>query len=677
MNTTDLLAIGAVFLAVAFYYNFEFLKELLVSDDGAISAGAGGSRDIAEVVMQNDKNYLVLFGSQTGTAEDYAKKFSKELINKFGLKVICVDVENYDFDNLNQLPENVMVSVFLSTYGEGDFPDGALNFEEYLNEQDAGSLENIKYTIFGLGNTTYEFFNSAAKKAMKALDNAGARLVGPLGEGDDGKGTTDEDFLSWKETVLNELKSVLQLSESENKFKPSFKYVELEEVTEEVSLGEPTRDYMPASRNSAKNVNGPFTVSHPYIAPITESHELFRSNDRNCIHSEFDISNCKVTYKTGDHLAIWPSNANEKVEQFLSTFKLNGSETFDLQPLDSTTKQPFPCPTTIESVVRHYLEITGPLSRQSFGLLTEFAPMEIKEYVKKLSEDKDAFAEEITSKNYNLADALLHLSDNKPWANVPWGFLLETIPHLQPRYYSISSSSNMDPTSIHVTSIVENTPNSITGSPTLGVTTNLIRNISVAMNNGNDKVLPVQYDLNGPRNLFQNFKLPVYVRSSNFKLPSDPSVPIIMIGPGTGVAPFRGFVRDRVHMVQQQGKPENLGKMMLFYGCRDHNDHLYANEWPEYCSTLEDKLEVHVAYSRVDAQKVYVQDKIRECESELVSMLNAGANIYVCGDASRMAKDVQKAIATMIAKDKNISESEAGAVVKAMKVSAKYQEDVW
>ncbi|CCF58297.1 hypothetical protein KAFR_0E01430 [Kazachstania africana CBS 2517] len=677
MNPADLAVLFAVIIAVVTYKCFDKIKSFLSFDDSSVTIHSS-SRDIAAVLEENDKNYLVLYGSQTGTTEDYARKFSKELAAKFGLNVMCVDVENYDFDTLNELPDNVLVSLFFSTYGEGDFPDGAVNFEEFLNSASDDTLNNVKFTLFGFGNSTYEFFNGAAEKALKGLTAAGATLIGRMGEADDGKDSTDEDYLTWKEEIFDELKNYLNLDEQDSGFKASFELTKLNSVDNGTSLGEPSIKYLPANKlsyNSDGQQMGPFDPSHPYISPIVKSHELFKSLDRNCIHTEFDISDSDMTYTTGDHLAIWPSNAVEKVDQFLSVFNLLPDTVFNLKPHDSTIDLPFPCPTTIGAAVKHYIEITGPISRQSFSLLAEFAPKEIKEYVAKLAKDKDAFHKEITSKNFNLADALYYLSQGKPWTEVPWEFLLETIPHLQPRYYSISSSSKSEPTVVHVTSIVENTSNPLTGSPTVGVTTNLLRNIQMAKSSQNTKLLPVTYDLNGPRNLFADYKLPIHVRHSAFKLPNDLSVPVIMIGPGTGVAPFRGFVRERVHLMES-GQPTS-GKMMLFYGSRDETDFLYENEWPEYSQKLDGSFEMVVAFSRTQKEKIYVQHKMQERKKDIYDLLDKGAHVYVCGDASRMAKDVQKTIAEILVEFRNVSEPTASEIIKNMKLAGKYQEDVW
>ena len=687
IDNTDFTVLAGLVLAVLLYVKRNSIKELLMSDDGDITAVSSGNRDIAQVVTENNKNYLVLYASQTGTAEDYAKKFSKELVAKFNLNVMCADVENYDFESLNDVP--VIVSIFISTYGEGDFPDGAVNFEDFICNAEAGALSNLRYNMFGLGNSTYEFFNGAAKKAEKHLSAAGATRLGKLGEADDGAGTTDEDYMAWKDSILEVLKDELHLDEQEAKFTSQFQYTVLNEITDSVSLGEPSAHYLPShqlNRNADGIQLGPFDLSQPFIAPIVKSRELFSSNDRNCIHSEFDLSGSNIKYSTGDHLAVWPSNPLEKVEQFLSIFNLDPETIFDLKPLDPTVKVPFPTPTTIGAAIKHYLEITGPVSRQLFSSLIQFAPnADVKEKLTLLSKDKDQFAVEITSKYFNIADALKYLSDGAKWDTVPMQFLVESVPQMTPRYYSISSSSLSEKQTVHVTSIVENFPNPELpdAPPVVGVTTNLLRNIQLAQNNVNiaETNLPVHYDLNGPRKLFANYKLPVHVRRSNFRLPSNPSTPVIMIGPGTGVAPFRGFIRERVAFLESQKKGGNnvsLGKHILFYGSRNTDDFLYQDEWPEYAKKLDGSFEMVVAHSRLpNTKKVYVQDKLKDYEDQVFEMINNSAFIYVCGDAKGMAKGVSTALVVILSRGKSITTDEATELIKMLKTSGRYQEDVW
>lgn len=238
LDTLDYSVLIALALAVAAY----FTKGVLwaVPDDG--TKVVAESRDIVETVENNNKEYLIFYGSQTGTAEDYANKFAKELKSKFKLNVMVADLEDYDYESLNQL--KIPVSLFIATYGEGDYPDSSLNFEEYLGSLAEGDLENISYTLFGLGNSTYEFYNAAAEKTNNSLKSAGASLIGEFGKGDDGAGTLDEDYLSWKENTLEILKDFLKLDEHEAKFEPSLTLTRLDpgEFDEEkVFLGEPDR----------------------------------------------------------------------------------------------------------------------------------------------------------------------------------------------------------------------------------------------------------------------------------------------------------------------------------------------------------------------------------------------------------------------------------------------------
>ncbi|AGO09869.1 AaceriAAL121Cp [[Ashbya] aceris (nom. inval.)] len=680
----DFAVICALALAVVAYLKLDVLKELFASDDSALAVQSS-SRDIVEVLRENKKDYLVVYASQTGTGEDYAKKFAKELAAKFSLNVMCVDVENYDFDNLNSLPKDVIVSFFVSTYGEGDLPDGALEFEEWLQVLGEGDLANVRYTMFGLGNSTYEFYNGAAEKTQKLLKQAGARMLGTFGKADDGAGTTDEDYMAWKDDILEELKDALALHEKEVSFISSYEYKVLpDDSIDSISLGEPNTQYLPGNTLAKKGDMqlGPFDATHPYVAPITSTRELFKKKDRNCIHVEFDLSGSNLKYSTGDHLGVWPSNPDEKVEKFLSTFDLDPTTIFDLKPKDITIKPPFPVPTTIGAAVRYYLEISGPVSRQVIGSLLQYVTDdELKERLQALSKDKEKYAKEITSKFMNLADALLYLSNGKKWSQVPWEFLVETVPHMQPRYYSISSSSSSEKQTVHITAVVENYPNPEVSSlgPVTGIATNLLRHIHLARTEEDIAAssLPVHYNLAGPRGLYQHYKLPVHVRRSTFRLPSNPSTPVIMVGPGTGVAPFRGFIRERISFLKNQ---ENLklGKHLLFYGCRDEEDFLYHDEWPLYAKELGESFELMVAYSRIpNKKKVYVQDHLLERENEVLELINKGAFIYVCGDAKGMSQDVHRTLIDILRRGKNISEEESAEILKQFKTTGKYQEDVW
>lgn len=677
LDTLDLAVVLALALAVAYYFGKDsFTQSGNGSAAGLVPGGAEHERDLLATLKKNNKNAVVFFGSQTGTAEDYAAKLSKELHSKFGLNVLNADLADFDYDNLLELDPDCLVFFVVATYGEGEPTDNAVEFFNWLDTE-ADQMANLKYTVFSLGNSTYEFFNAVGIKLNEKLESLGSERFAPYGQGDDGLGTMDEDFLAWKELCFDSLKNDLHLEEHELVYVPSFKLeddLSMDSLDSGVSNGEPNKKYVFGDVDLSR---GPFDHSHPYLAPITSTKELFSQKDRSCVHVEFDTSASNLRYSTGDHLAIWPSNPDEKVSTFVKCFALEDKiETvFTLKSLDSTVTVPFPTPITYEAVIRHHLEISGPISRQALTSIASFAPNEAaKSKCLALGSDRAKFATEIHSKCYNLAEALLQVSDGCTWETVPFVFLIELIAHLQPRYYSISSSSLSEKSKIHVTAVVEAEQKG--DILVTGVATNLLKHIEVSQNASNEEI-PCHYDLEGPNKKFSGYRLPVHVRRSTFKLPSNPSTPIILVGPGTGVAPMRGFIREKVRMMENSENLQ-LGKIILFYGCRNNEDFLYKDEWPSYGQVLGENFEMEVALSRENpSKKVYVQDKIMTRAKELNEMLQNGAFIYVCGDASRMARDVQATFSKLVSQERNISVEKATELVKSLKIQNRYQEDVW
>ena len=550
------------------------------------SAFAGQTRDILKKMEETSKNCVVFFGSQTGTAEDYASRLSKEGSQRFGLKTMVADLEEYDYDNLDQFPEDKIAIFVLATYGEGEPTDNAVEFHQFITGDDvafeSGSaddspLSSLKYVAFGLGNNTYEYYNAMVTSVDEALTKLGAQRVGPVGKGDDGAGTIEEDFLAWKEAMWAELSGTLGLQEREATYEPAFSVTEEDSLSPEddnVYLGEPTKAHLEGG------FKGPYSAQNPYVAPIVESRELFTVKDRNCLHMEINVEGTNLNYETGDHIAVWPTNPGLEVDRFLSVFGLEAKRhsVINIKGIDVTAKVPIPTPTTYEAVARYYLEICAPVSRQFLSSLAAFAPDEAsKAQLVRLGDDKDYFHEKIASQCFNIAQVLQNLTPD-PFLRVPFSLLIEGLHKMQPRYYSISSSSLAQKNKISITAIVESVQIPGAEHVVKGVTTNYLLALKEKQN-GDPFPSPhgLTYDISGPRNKYDGIHVPVHVRHSNFKLPSDPSRPIIMVGPGTGVAPFRGFIQERA---TQAAQGEKVGTTLLFFGCRNQTeDFLYKDEW--------------------------------------------------------------------------------------------------
>ncbi|KAI1083419.1 NADPH-cytochrome P450 reductase [Whalleya microplaca] len=644
---------------------------------------AGKTRNIIEKMDESGKNCIIFYGSQTGTAEDYASRLAKEGKSRFGLETMVADLEDYDYDNLDAIPSDKIVMFVLATYGEGEPTDNAVDFYEFITGEDVAfsesadpALGNLHYVAFGLGNNTYEHYNSMVRNVNKALEKLGAHRIGEAGEGDDGAGTMEEDFLAWKDPMWNALAEKMGLEEREAVYEPIFGIVERDGLTKdspEVYLGEPNKMHL---EGTAK---GPFNAHNPYIAPIAESKELFSVKDRNCLHMEVDISGSNLTYETGDHIAIWPTNPGLEVDEFLNILSLKDKQdtVISVKALEPTAKVPFPTPTTYDAIIRYHLEICAPVSRQFLGTLAAFAPDDdTKAEMAKLGSDKDYFHDKISKNNYNIARALGVVSNGKKWSNVPFSAFIEGLTKLQPRYYSISSSSKVQPKKISITAVVENQLIPGRADPFKGVATNYLLALKQKQNGDpNPEAFGLTYEILGPRNKYDGIHVPVHVRHSNFKLPSDPSKPVILIGPGTGVAPFRGFVQERAELARQG---QNVGRTLLFFGCRKRNeDFMYESEWEEYKKALGDNFEMITAFSREGPKKVYVQHRLKERSQEINELLEKKAYFYVCGDAANMAREVNTVLAQILAENRGITEAKAEEIVKNMRASNQYQEDVW
>jgi NADPH-ferrihemoprotein reductase len=684
LDTLDVIVLSAILLGTVAYFTkgkyWGVTKDPYANSFANVNGRkAGQTRNIIEKMEDEGKNCVIFYGSQTGTAEDYASRLAKEGKSRFGLDTMVADLEDYDYENLDAIPRDKVVMFVLATYGEGEPTDNAVDFYEFITGEDVSfsesadpPLDNLRYVAFGLGNNTYEHYNSMVRHVNKALEKMGAHRIGEPGEGDDGAGTMEEDFLAWKEPMWAALAETMNLEEREAVYEPIFGITEREVLTKEspeVYLGEPNKMHL---EGTAK---GPFNAHNPYIAPIAESKELFNVKDRNCLHMEVDISGSNLSYQTGDHLAVWPTNPGQEVDEFLGILGLEDKRdtVISVKALEPTAKVPFPTPTTYDAIIRYHLEICAPVSRQFLGTLAAFAPDEsIKTEMAKLGDDKDYFHEKVSNNHYNIARTLSVVSQGAKWTNVPFSAFIEGLTKLQPRYYSISSSSLVQPKKISITAVVEQQIIPGRVDPFKGVATNYLFALKQKQNGDpNPEPFGLSYEIMGPRNKYDGIHVPVHVRHSNFKLPSDPSKPVILIGPGTGVAPMRGFVQERARQAQDG---IDVGRTLLFFGCRKaEEDFLYESEWKEYKEALGDKFELITAFSREGSKKVYVQHRLKEHADEVNDLLQKKAYLYVCGDAANMAREVNTVLAQIIAEKRGLPEGKGEEIVKNMRAANQYQ----
>jgi len=598
------------------------------------------------------RSLVAFYGSQTGTAEEFAGRLAKEGI-RYQLKGMVADPEEYDMEelvNLKDIPNSLAVFC-LATYGEGDPTDNAMEFYEWLQNGDA-NLTGLNYAVFGLGNKTYEYYNEVAKYVDKRLEELGATRVYELGMGDD-DANIEDDFITWKEG-----------------FWPSVcEYFGIETLGEDVSVRQyklaehsdidPGRLYTGevARLHSFVNQRPPFDAKNPFLANIKVNRELHKTGDRQCMHIEFDIEGSKMRYDAGDHLALYPVNNTELVNKLgkLLDADLDTAITLTNTDEESSKKHPFPCPTTYRTALTYYLDISSNPRTHVLKELAEYTKNNKEQEMLRLMastspEGKALYQKWINQDNRNI----IHILEDLPSCKPEIDHICELLPRLQCRYYSISSSPKLYPTNVHVTAVVVEyeTP---TKRINKGVATTWLREMK-----------PVDPE--------KKLLVPVFIRKSQFRLPTRTQTPIIMIGPGTGLAPFRGFIQERA-LAMEEGKP--VGETILYFGCRKRSeDFLYEEELTEY--EKKGALKLHLAFSRDQAKKVYVTHKLNENADEIWRVLGENnGHIYVCGDARSMAKDVHNIILKVVQEKGKMSEQEAIAYVKKMEAQKRYSTDVW
>lgn len=603
--------------------------------------GSGGPATSKQVRKAGQVCCKILWGSQTGTAEDFAGTLAEEA-RTYDFYSEVEDLESYSPDDL---ADEQFVIFCLATYGEGEPTDNAKDFYEWLIDEarDPGSMAGVKYTVFGLGNRTYEHFNAIARVVDKRMHDLGATRVYERGEGDD-DGSIQEDFDNWKSKLW---------APACQAFNMPFQQVAMEASPPSYCIVEHDPD-VKVSRfiTWQKTVLNPLVidVKNPHPCKVIENRELHTpKSDRSCMHLELELAP-KMKYEPGDHLGIYAPNDPEEVQRLADILDLNLSRFISLHPQDNPKGRPVLGPCSVQTALEHFVDITTPPTKKLLSVLAQLYtkdPAE-KERLEKLAESSEEGWEIYNEYVKNPQRTIAEILSDYPSCQPALEHLLELLPAMQPRYYSISSSMKEHSGKVHVTAVLTDYTTG-TGRVHRGICTNYLR-----------------------RSMPGN-SLHSYVRTSTFRLPPDPSTPVILIGPGTGLAPFRGFLQERRHI-----DPEKRGECILFFGCRARDvDFLYQEE---LLAHLEDGslTQLVTAFSREQDQKVYVQHKLKEMKDEIWKLIKAGGHVYVCGDAKNMAKDVHK-ILREIAQEGFGDSGEGEKYITSMQTAKppRYQQDVW
>lgn len=671
------------------------------------------SIDVSDKVQ--GKEVVIFWGSQSGRSERLAKALARECQRRCGIRALAADLDDYDHQHLAAMPDNKYVGFVVSTFGEGDPSDNAVGLYEYLiglgqNGQQQRQLSNLRYFAFGLGNTKYQHFNKFVDMVQENLDNAGARRLGSVGKEDEAL-RDDNSWATWKESIMVELAKALgkdtPVRQQEDVYEADFAVVE---HSPDAPAGKGQFIYM-----------GEHTQSS--ISPIKEARLLSRPASsssglpRDYIHIEFDIGNnpSALSYRSGDHVAVWPMNAEEEVQRLVRLFGWNDetlNAVIDIKPRDGDDDDfqtpPVPTPTTRGALLRHYLDIGGAASRATIQVLAHFAPTSTaKGYLKAMLADKNGSG--MTS--YWTIGRLMQSADPAStaiWPAALFDLLIQHLPLLQPRYFSIASSPAVQSRRLAITVavVVAEVPSQNNKTENFyGVTTNYLyslyqehgkagRKIKASLQNQNDDISDSQtllttrprYALSGPRNSLSGGKAFIQIRPSPFKLPDDPRRPILLMAAGSGIAPFRAFVQERVQTALAGRRHEHeVGRILLFFGCRSaEEDFLYEEEWKDIREKLSSNankslFELDCAFSRPadKKEKAYVQDRVLARRDDVLKLLlEEQASWYICGRI-QLATGVKSVVKQILSETQGWTAERSEEYIEELKRSGRLKEDVW
>ena len=559
----------------------------LLAGKNYAAAGANGSG----TPLRPTVPLLILFGSQTGTAQNLAKRIAKEAAPR-GFNARVVDAS--DHAKIDWKQEGHLL-VITSTYGDGDMPDNAQGFWDWLQTDAANGLSHLNFSVLALGDTNYEQFCAAGKKIDVRLEQLGAKRAHPLAECDL---NYEAKAKEWTAGVLAAISPVGS---------------EASQAAADAPVIEPA----PSGWSNA----------NPFPARLVTNRRLNAGgSQKETRHFEISLADSGLKYEAGDALGVWPTNCPGLVGDVLKAMGSDGAE-----PV-VTPKGGIPWSQALTS----YFDLNRPTSE----LLQHFAKTNVELRALLAPECKDDL------KKWLWGRGVIDLLVENPGVKFSAPELAALLKPLAPRLYSIASSPKAHAGQVHLT-------------------------VSI-----------VRYDSFGRarKGLASTFladraatetPVPVFIQTSHgFRLPADGSLPVIMVGPGTGVAPFRSFLHER----RAIGAP---GRNWLFFGeQRAATDFYYRDELEKMLADGH-LAQLSTAFSRDQAEKIYVQDRMLQNAVELWSWLENGAHFYVCGDASRMAKDVDHALHKVIETAGGRSTDEAKDYVAKLKADKRYQRDVY
>lgn len=576
----------------------------------------------------------ILYASETGTTEQLASQLQYE----FSRRGMRVKTAAFDDVDVMDLPKQSLIINLVATCGQGEFPANSKLFFEQIQDADLPEdlLANTRFCTFGMGDSHYVFFNECAKLIDENFVRLGGNKLLDVGQGDDqDEDTWETAYLDWEPALFNE-----------------------------VGAPPPPKEVMPASY-SANVLPGQepgqdvVVAAGHQLCQMTYS-KMITPGGRDNRHYEFDVGN--MSYDCGDSLGIVPHNPKSQVEDFCSKFGVDPDDTFSLEGVDGKVSN-FPATMSHRQLFGQVLDLWGKPKRR----FIDFMSMKCEDEAEKArleyllgKEGEAELRDQIFAETLGYA----HMIEMFPSAKLDIGYMLDFIPQIKPRLYSIASAQETTGNSLHLCVVGDDwtTPS---GKYQHGLCSGYLS----AMSEEHGQEVEAGF-------------VSAKVNAAAITMPPDHSYPMVMAGLGTGYAPFRAFMQERQTARDRDG--EKVGPCAIFFGGR-HKDTEFLYECGEDRHSDEitqfqnDGIlnELHCAFSRDQEHKIYVQDRVNE-QSELIYdyIFKQGGYFYLCGPSGPI-DNVREAVAQAAVKHGGMSEDDARNLITEMRIKGRYNEETW
>uniref|UniRef100_A0A1D1ZFR5 NADPH-dependent diflavin oxidoreductase 1 n=1 Tax=Anthurium amnicola TaxID=1678845 RepID=A0A1D1ZFR5_9ARAE len=605
------------------------------------------------------RRLLVLYASQTGNAQDAAERVGREAERRGCPSVAVLSVDEFD---ASWLPREDVVIFIVSTTGQGDMPDAMKDFWKFLRRKNISNqwLEGVHYAVFGLGDSAYQKYNFAAKKLDRRLSDIGGTPLIQRGLGDDqhpsGYEGAFDPWISSSWSALHQLDAIIMPRDTDDVDPstrsldtPKFKVIfhNANKMTEtEISASSDfkyAQNLIWKARAMSLAQSRYIDLKPQYLLQMITNQRLTKfCLEKDVRHLEFESPLSALRYKVGDVLEVLPAQNPVAVDAFIQRCNLDPDCYITVQPNvsgkyhDSSINRTLD-PVKLKTFVEFSMDVASASPRRYF--------FEVMSFFAKAEHEKERlqyFAspegrDDLYQYNQKERRTVLEVLEDFPSVQMPFEWLVQLVPPLRTRAFSISSSHLAHPNQVHLT-------------------VNIV-SWTTPFKRKRHGLCSTWFSGLDPQ---KGVPIPAWIHEGSLP-PPEPTRPLILVGPGTGCAPFRGFVEER--SVQSSSKA--TAPVLFFFGCRNEgNDFLYNEFWHSHAQnhgvlSAENDGGFFVAFSRDQSQKVYVQHKMKEERTRVWRLLSGGADVYVAGSSTKMPTDVTSMLEEIVSEETGVSRESA------------------